>query len=497
MAKKDVVEGEVLDSVYQETKKSPSPTKRRLSVTSMTTVTKSNELIQKTRYSLPKTQQKLLLAMIAQINPKEDTDPNKIYSMSFNTFSRLTGVDTRSPSYRAYLKSTIKKLADSSFWVDNGSKSSVLYRWISGGTNVDYEKQCINMRFSPEIFPYLTQLKSNYTSFDVEFLLKMNSTYSMRIYEIILSYDNGDADYGYSNGIVFQPATDEFLKKKFPKNAKHLHGYKYKVFNIQDLKLQLSPAPDDSNNKSEKPLTEKYASYKDFDKNVLAKAKAEINAVSNLWFDYIPARIAGEGRKGYQLLYLFIKYKNADELEKIRANSAAAVYDDIVVEDRKNRKTKVSVAEADFSDGRISSSICYLSVTKATRELEKFADYETIRDSLDSDTEAMVSSVLTYLARTLTNKNPRKKDNAREALDALNRVLEHNDSLKYWAVGMAMRMVQLRDAGKLKSPQYNAAIVANAIDDVKIIADGEQKMKQAENGQIDMFKQQWADQFED
>ena len=109
----------------------------------------------------------------------------------------------------------------------------------------------------------------------------------------------------------------------------------------------------------------------------------------------------------------------------------------------------------------------------------------------------MVSSVLTYLARTLTNKNPRKKDNAREALDALNRVLEHNDSLKYWAVGMAMRMVQLRDAGKLKSPQYNAAIVANAIDDVKIIADGEQKMKQAENGQVDMFKQQWADQFED
>ena len=361
--KKTVIEGEVLDSQNHH-----SPARNKLSVTSMTVVTKSNELIQKTRYSLPKTQQKLLLAMIAQINPKEDTDPNKVYTMSFSNFSRLTGADTRSSSYRTYLKNTIKKLADSSFWVDDGAKSSDLYRWISGGTNIDFENKTINMRFSPEIFPYLTQLKSNYTSFDVEYLLKMNSTYSMRIYEIILSYDNGEADYGYTNGIVFQPATDEFLRAKFPKSAKRLHGFKYKVFNIQDLKLQLSPAPDDGKGgKQDKPLTEKYASYKDFDKNVLTKAKEEINAVSNLWFDYIPARIAGEGRKGYQLLYLFIRYKTAEELEEIRENSVVSIYDDIIVEDRKNRKHKDSVAVPEISRGLISADICKLSVTRATR----------------------------------------------------------------------------------------------------------------------------------
>ena len=71
--KKTVIEGEVLDSQNHHAR-----TRNKLSVTSMTVVTKSNELIQKTRYSLPKTQQKLLLAMIAQINPKEDTDPNKV-----------------------------------------------------------------------------------------------------------------------------------------------------------------------------------------------------------------------------------------------------------------------------------------------------------------------------------------------------------------------------------------------------------------------------------
>ena len=262
--------------------------------------------------------------------------------------------------------------------------------------------------------------------------------------------------------------------------------------------LQLSPAPDDGKGgKQDKPLTEKYASYKDFDKNVLTKAKEEINAVSNLWFDYIPARIAGEGRKGYQLLYLFIRYKTAEELEEIRENSVVSIYDDIIVEDRKNRKHKDSVAVPEISRGLISADICKLSVTRATRELEKLADYESIHDKLGNDFESMISGVLVYVARTLTNKNPRKANLAKETLDALNRVLEHNENLKYWVVGMAQMMIEKRDAGKLKSAQYNAAIVVNAIEDVKIIEDGKQKLKAIESGQADKFNQRWMSQFDE
>lgn len=54
----------------------------------------------------------------------------------------------------------------------------------------------------------------------------------------------------------------------------------------------------------------------------------------------------------------------------------------------------------------------------------------------------MISGVLVYVARTLTNKNPRKADLAKETLDALNRVLEHNENLKYWVVGMAQMMIE-------------------------------------------------------
>ncbi len=492
MARNDVqnlIEGEVLETTPAEEKAAAKKSiTRKLSVSSNSVVTKSNDLIQKTRYSLPKTQQKILLAMIAQIDPKNDTDPNKVYSMSFNTFSKLTGVDMRSQAYRVYLKNTIKKLADSSFWVDEGDKESELYRWISGGTKIDFENKRINMRFSAEIYPYLTQLKSNYTSFNVEYMLKMNSTYSMRFYEILLSYDNGDADYGYTNGVVFQPATDEFLRAKFPQNAGRLKGYKYKAFDIQELKLQLSPAPDGENAKSadkkDRPLTEKYANYKDFDKYVLKRAKDEINAMTDLWFDYIPARIKGEGRKGYQLIYLFIKYKTPEEIRKIRENGVSAEYDeDIACESRKNNKRTATENYAPdvVESAWLSADICDMSVTKATRLLEKRAEYDTLRMSLDAEYEAMVSSVLVYVARLLTNKNPRKAQIAEDTLDALNRVLVHNNgTLRYWVVGMAEMMFEKKRLGQLKSPQYNATIIYNAIEDIKIIEDGKARLESTE-----------------
>ena len=49
----------------------------------------------------------------------------------------------------------------------------------------------------------------------------------MRVYEIILSYDNGNRDYEYANGLVFEPVTDEVLGM-FPAKRNQLRGYKYK-----------------------------------------------------------------------------------------------------------------------------------------------------------------------------------------------------------------------------------------------------------------------------
>ena len=105
------IEGVVLEAEDPAAKKKKSAKTgraRQYSLSSASMVTKSNKLIQQTRYSLPKTQQKILLAMIAQIDPKNDIDANKVYSMSFSDFAKLTGVNVDDRNYLKFLKDTIR-----------------------------------------------------------------------------------------------------------------------------------------------------------------------------------------------------------------------------------------------------------------------------------------------------------------------------------------------------------------------------------------------------
>ena len=99
----------------------------------------------------------------------------------------------------------------------------------------------------------------------------------MRVYEIILSYDNGNnRDYSYNNGLIFEPVTEEVLQK-FPNKRDALKGFKYKRFDIEEFKGMLSMPTRDEINRSkskskdssaakfsrDKPLTEKYKVFSD------------------------------------------------------------------------------------------------------------------------------------------------------------------------------------------------------------------------------------------
>lgn len=509
-----LIEGEVIDSTTSNDNADEAIEKRTLhktksgrtkyAVSSPSVVTKSNALIQKTRYSLPRVQQKVLLAMIAQIDPKNDKDPSKIYSMSFSDFAKLTGVNMASRSYLTYLKKTIKELADSSFWIEGKSiqdDEDRLIRWIGEDTKINRKTKMIHLQFSKNIFPYLTQLKSNYTSFNVEYLLQMNSTYSMRFYEILLSYDNGDTDYGYSNGVVFQPVTDKILEK-FSDKAIDIQGFMYKVFDIQELKEQLSPAPESDSTRSgrrEKPLTEKYPNFTDFERNVLKIARDEINAMTDLWFDYIPVRL--EGSKGYQRIYLFIKYKTQEEMAAVRETISKNSRDNEIPR-RGHRNTVRPFAEKPkpkpivIEDGNhIGDEVFNLTVSKAVRILETLADHESLKAKVSQEKLATIESVYVYTARLLTNTNPKKIQIAHDTKDALNRIIASNGNLSAWALGMAQMMDEKKEAGLLKSPQYNSMIVFNAIEDLKVIDDGKKMLGLAGNDKFNNGN--WMSAFDD
>lgn len=489
----DVIVGEVIsDDEAQEKKQRIA--KRELSKKNAGSyISKSNSLIQKTKYSLPRNEQKLLFMLMSKIDQKNDCDPQKYYTISFMEFATLTGVATRDTTYLKNLKETIESLEGRAFWIKK--ETGNVYKsmsWIQRGSEIDLDKKEVRLRFNPDIFPDITQLKSNYTSYNIEYLLTMKSTYSMRVYEIILSYDNGSRDYGYTNGLVFEPMTEQ-IYAKFPEKREALAGFKYKRFDMEEFKGLLSvPAKEEMDKKKaakkdseeraarysrEKPLSEKYKTFTSFEKNVLKSVKAEINQMTDLWFDYEPVR--RKGVRKYEYLYIFIKYKTKEEMQEVRAYHNIHQSETEIPRKPKadsSKKTAAAVVILPLPD-----DILDMKYRKVAGEVKKRTNFSECEEKLSADEKNILADTYMYVAKILTNTN--KRDQAEEALEALNRVIKDNGSLTAWAMGMCVKfqgiLEKARAQGeKPKSAQYYRTVVFSDIveNSAETISAGNQRL---------------------
>ena len=497
----DVVIGEVLSDEKSDKKKRQLTSQKNDTLAFGSYITKSNDLIQRTKYSLPRNEQKILFMLLSKIDQRHDTDASKYYTISFDDFAKLTGVNAMDSGYANYLRKTIENLENRMFWVPLGNEQYKTMSWVNRGSIVDMKKKTISMRFNPDIWKDIAQLTSNYTSYSIEYLLMMQSTYSMRVYEIILSYDNGNRDYSYNNGLIFEPVTEEVLQK-FPEKRDKLKGFKYKRFDIEEFKGMLSMPTRDEINRSkgkskessepkfsrDKPLTEKYKVFSDFEKNVLAMVKSEINEMTDLWFDYEPVR--RRGVRKYEFLYIFIKYKNREEMKTVRAFHQEHKGADTEV-GRKRRKRRRTVPESVLEqyDQPLNESILTTTYRLARNELEAKAQYQLYEEKLTPEERNIFIDIFTYTAKILTNT--KKKDQAEETLEALNRIIKDNNGLKMWALGMSVKYkAMLEKAQERKSAQYYRTVVYNDIieNSAVIIADGTRRAALLEHNKADLFK---------
>ena len=137
--------------------------------------------------------------------------------------------------------------------------------------------------------------------------------------------------------------------------------------------------------------------------------------MTDLWFDYIPVRIRG-GRK-YERLYLFIRYKSAQEMDAVRQLHAqkSARNEEVPARRRRTRKT----TEPERSAAAVSAAeplgdeLFTMTVTRAVRVLESRARSQTLPEKISPELYSAVSSVLVYTARLLTNTNSEEKGQSR------------------------------------------------------------------------------------
>jgi plasmid replication initiation protein len=233
-------------------------------------VTKANSLIQKTRFSLTLQEQKIILYILTKIQP-QDTALTE-YSFDIKEFCEICGIDA-SGMY-TNLKEVLKKLSDRSFWAvidDDGTES--LLRWISTA-RTNKRSGTIKVKIHEDMRPFLLELKKQFTTYSLIYVLGMKSQYSIRIYELLKSYEK-------------------------------IGRWE---FDIDDLKLLL--------------MCGNYERYPDFKRKVLDMAKKEINDCSDLLIDFKPVK---DGRRFAKIAFTINLKKGYEQSLETMSNIEKAI----------------------------------------------------------------------------------------------------------------------------------------------------------------------------
>lgn len=204
------------------------------------TVVKANSLIEAS-YRLTLDEMRLLALTIGTMNPKSD---QQVFEFSVSEFvNQFPDVNAD----RAYtqIKSAIERISER--WVKTEDERHVTkFRWVSSQTYFKKEGR-FKIALTNEIMPYLTQLKGQFTQYQLNHISGFSSVHAIRLYELFTQY-------------------------------KRL-GERY--ISVEELKKWLQ-------------LEDKYDRYNNLNQWVLIPALSEINEKSDLFVEYEPIK---KGRK--------------------------------------------------------------------------------------------------------------------------------------------------------------------------------------------------------
>ena len=159
-------------------------------------VVKSNDLIQRSRYSMPLSLQKAFAYILSLVRPpcesKKYNWPQELltYSFDIRDYCKVCGINYSSGgSALVQAKHSLKALADESIYIDIGNEKEILCRWIDD-VEIDRKTKIVTIRLGKHLCPYLFNLKERFTEYELWNILMMQSAYSIRLYELLKSYIN-------------------------------------------------------------------------------------------------------------------------------------------------------------------------------------------------------------------------------------------------------------------------------------------------------------------
>ncbi len=164
--------------------------KRKLIVIDNSKNVKKSEFIVKGRYKLNPLALKFITTIITNIKRVDEIDTR--YSFKIKDFADLMGKDY-GELYNE-LEDAVDELLKQTLHIkqENGWVKS---NWISSA-RYEVGEGMISFRIDPELRPYLLEVQEKFLQYKLENILKLQSKYSIRLYEILKDYYNTKERYG-------------------------------------------------------------------------------------------------------------------------------------------------------------------------------------------------------------------------------------------------------------------------------------------------------------
>lgn len=173
------------------------------------------------RYQLSCIEQKLVLSIISLIQPTDTDFMN--YQIPLNNFDTLIENNNH-----LRLKEACKSLMSKPLEIQDSNDEWLIFNWFS---HIRYKGKdsLLECSISPELKPYLLELKGNFKSFNLKYILPLQSSYSIRLYEILKKNEN-------IVSVTFE-LEDLYNILKVPDSFKSYGKFKEKVLQVAEKEL--------------------------------------------------------------------------------------------------------------------------------------------------------------------------------------------------------------------------------------------------------------------
>ena len=145
---------------------------------------KKNFAVLKSRFELPVQGQKIIAYICLKIDP--DDPEQEIITLSVQEFSKACGSQKQCGSVYHRTKEIINKLAEC---ILVGESEKIPVQWIDRAW-MNIGSGTVKIKIAPEMKPYFYELRQRITPSQLKNMLKMNSKYSIQLFELLKSCEH-------------------------------------------------------------------------------------------------------------------------------------------------------------------------------------------------------------------------------------------------------------------------------------------------------------------